>query len=209
MTNEKYYIARKDFEAYNPHYDLKNPIKIKKNDLLLCNGGIPEQMLHDNGAIAYNQYFVTDKYSARGYVTHSMLVSGINPIFDFRTFCATLNNKDNFNNNLLNGVAQIPLFYWLEDYVLEDCVNQPSNSQNSYTCITKDIFGKEIVLPVNIKSCDRMVLSHDGTFIGFIEGYKTKKVDLAEIKKDILTVANKAIEEFEKAVNVILARYDT
>ena len=54
-----------------------------------------------------------------------------------------------------------------------------------------------------------MVLSHDGTFIGFIEGYKTKKVDLAEIKKDILTVANKAVEEFEKAVNVILARYDT
>lgn len=190
MTNERCYFAQKDFEAYNPHYDLKNPIKIKKNDLLLCNGGMPEQMLHDNGVIEEKQSFTLGDYTDR--------------FVDFRTFCATLNNKDNFNNNLLNGVAQVPLFYWLEDYA-----NQPSNSPNSYTCITKDIFGKEIVLPVNIKSRDRMVLSHDGTFIGFIEGYKTKKVDLAEIKKDIMTVANKAIEEFEKAVNVILARYDT
>lgn len=191
MTNERCYFAQKDFEAYNPHYDWKNPIKIKKNDLLLCNGGMPEQMLHDNGVIEEKQGFILGDYTER--------------FVDFRT----LNNKDIYNDSLLNGVAQVPLFYWLEDYIL-DCVNQPFfNSQNSFTCITKDIFGKEIVLPVNIKSCDRMVLSHDGTFIGFIEGYKTKKVDFAEIKKDILTAANKAVEEFEKAVNVILVRYNT
>ena len=57
MTNERCYFAQKDFEAYNPHHDLKNPIKIKKYDLLLCNGGMPEQMLHDNGVIEEKQSF--------------------------------------------------------------------------------------------------------------------------------------------------------
>ena len=181
MTNERCYFAQKDFEAYNPHYDWKNPIKIKKNDLLLCNGGMPEQMLLDNGVIEEKQSFILGDYTER--------------FVDFRT----LNNKDICNDSLLNGVAQVPLFYWLEDYV-----NQPSNRM----CTTKDIFGNEIELSIN-NPCKNIIFSLDGTFIGFIEGYKTKKVDLAEIKKDILTVANKAVEEFEKAVNVILVRYNT
>ena len=185
MTNERCYFAQKDFEAYNPHHDLKNPIKIKKYDLLLCNGGMPEQMLLDNGVIEEKQSFILGDYTER--------------FVDFRTLRDTRNNKDIYNDCLLNGVAQVPLFYWLEDYV-----NQPSNRM----CTTKDIFGNEIELSIN-KPCKNIIFSLDGTFIGFIEWYKTKKVDLAEIKKDILTVANKAVEEFEKAVNVILARYDT
>ena len=170
------------------------------------NGSLPSP---DNGVIGEKPCFTQEDYNNTTSMEfddfiHFLVNTDKVRIVGFRTFSATNENKKEFNDNLLSGLAQVPLFYWLEDYE-----NQMSNSPNSYSCITKDIFGKEIILPVVVKSRDSMVLSHDGTFIGFVEGYKTKKVDLAEIKKDILTVANKAVEEFEKAVNVILARYDT
>ena len=206
MTNEKYYIAQKDFEAYNPHYDLRNPIKVNFGDLILCNGGMPEQMLHDNGVIGEKPCFTQEDYnnttSMEDFI-HFLVNTDKVRIVGFRTFSATNENKKEFNDNLLSGLAQVPLFYWLEDYE-----NQMSNSPNSYSCITKDIFGKEIILPVVVKSRDSMVLSHDGTFIGFVEGYKTKKVDLAEIKKDILTDVNKVVDAFVKEISSILRECD-
>ena len=45
---ERLLIALRDFVAFNPHYDLKKPIKVKKGSIIIVDGGMPKDCLISN-----------------------------------------------------------------------------------------------------------------------------------------------------------------
>jgi len=144
---EHFVIALEDFEAFNPHYDLEKPIKVKKGSVLLVNGGFPNSQLTtmtDNGQTL--QCSFTDEGFNNIY---EICCANNIDIIDFRTIANMNALKAEY---LKPGAVKYPVFYWFED-----CEVLPMNllitpEGKEYKEVeTLDIFGKPCVLRVDVE----------------------------------------------------------
>lgn len=148
MEKERFLIALEDFEAFNPHYDLEKPIKVKKGSILLVDGGFPHSQLttmSDNGMTLFSSS------TKEGYNDIWKICRANNvEIVDFRLI---KNNKALKERFLKPGAVKFPIFYWFED-----CEVLPMNllvtpEGKEYKEVeTLDIYGKPCVLRVDVEA---------------------------------------------------------
>lgn len=153
--NERYYLVTRDFQAYNPHYDLKKPIEVKRNDVIMCNGGVVETMLKESGYVEY----LTDLRHFDGMV--GFCLNTLIKVHDFRTIedGSTIHEICNL---LLKFEVRIPVFYWFDNYDL-----------NKFKCKVKthDIFGKDTIMSDGIADDNNYAVASifDVGVVGFVE----------------------------------------
>lgn len=152
---ERFVIALKDFECFNPHYDLEKPIKVKKGSILLVNGGFPYDQLttmSDNGKTLFSSS------ENVGYEDIYNICSANNvEIVDFRLIRNSKFMKETF---LKPGAVKFPIFYWFEDYEVLPLCKQ--NEGKEYKMVdTFDMFGKPCGMVVKITDSDLCVFECD------------------------------------------------
>lgn len=147
MRQERFLIALEDFEAFNPHYDLEKPIKVKKGSVLLVNGGFPCQQLT---TMTDNSETLQCSLTETGFNNIYRICCANNiDIIDFRTIANMNALKAEY---LKPGAVKYPVFYWFED-----CEVLPMNllvtpEGKEYKEVeTLDIFGKPCVLRVDVE----------------------------------------------------------
>lgn len=160
---ERFVIALKDFECFNPHYDLEKPIKVKKGSILLVNGGFPYDQLttmSDNGKTLFSSS------ENVGYEDIYNICSANNvKIVDFRLI---RNSKVMKNEFLKPGAVKFPIFYWFEDYEVLPLCKQ--NEGKEYKMVdTFDMFGKPCGMVVKITDSDLCVLDENQRLIMIID----------------------------------------
>lgn len=176
MNKERLVIALEDFEAFNPHYDLEKPIKVKKGSVLLVNGGFPCQQLttmSDNGETL--QCSLTEA----GFNNIYKICRANNiDIIDFRTIANMNALKAEY---LKPGAVKYPIFYWFED-----CEVLPMNllitpEGKEYKVVeTIDIFGKPCMMRVEIKESDYCVLDENQRLIMIFGNYFEKLINTTQ-----------------------------
>lgn len=173
---EHFVIAREDFEAFNPHYDLEKPIKVKKGSVLLVNGGFPCQQLT---TMTDNSETLQCSLEGEGYGDIFKVCYANNvAIIDFRTIANTNALKKEF---LKPDVVKFPIFYWFED-----CDVLPMNllvtpEGKEYKVVnTFNIFGNPCMLRVAIKESDYCVSDGNGRLIMILDNYFETLIQTAQ-----------------------------
>ena len=148
MEKERFLIALKDFEAFNPHYDFEKPIKVKKGSVLLVDGGFPYDQLT---TMSDNAMTLFSSSTKAGYNDIFNICYANNvEIVDFRLI---KNSKVMRNEFLKPGAVKFPVFYWFEG-----CEVLPMNllitpDDKEYKEVeTLDIYGKPCVLRVDVEA---------------------------------------------------------
>lgn len=163
MEKERFLIALEDFEAFNPHYNLEKPIKVKKGSILLVDGGFPHSQLttmSDNGMTLFSSS------TKEGYNDIWKICRANNvEIVDFRLIKNSKFMKETF---LKPGAVKFPIFYWFEDYEVLPLCKQ--NEGKEYKMVdTFDMFGKPCGMVVKITDSDLCVLDENQRLIMIID----------------------------------------
>ena len=158
---ERLLIALRDFVAFNPHYDLKKPIKVKKGSIIIVDGGMPKDCLISNDNAM--SLFSSDTEDGFKDILNICTANNIK-VCDFRL----VRNTKAFKNEILlaNGV-NFPLFYWFDNF--KNVPFSEYDFNNNYHIVsTVDIYGKPIDMVVTITNKDRIVMSDDNHLIMII-----------------------------------------
>lgn len=190
--NERYYLVTRDFKAYNPHYDLKKPIEVKRNDVIMCNGGVVETMLKKSGYVEY----LTDLRHFDGMV--GFCLDTLIKVHDFRTIedGSTIHEICKL---LLIDEVKIPVFYWFDNY---------DSTKFNYKVATHDIFGKDTMMSDGIAANDNgyVIVSDLYTgVVGFVE--KPKSDNGNTLDEKIESMVNKAIDDFADSLLKVFAEW--
>ena len=185
--NERYYLVTRDFKAYNPHYDLKKPIEVKRNDVIMCNGGVVETMLKESGYVEY----LTDLRHFDGMV--GFCLNTLIKVHDFRTI-EDASTIYEIRNLLLISEVKIPVFYWFDNYDLSKFKGKVK---------THDIFGKDEIMPDGIADDNGYVVVSDiGENVGVVGFVEKPKLD-----EKIESMVNKALNNFADNLLKVLAEW--
>lgn len=189
MEKERFLIALKDFEAFNPHYDLEKPIKVKKGSILLVDGGFPHSQLttmSDNGMTLFS----LSGNDAFEDIYNICRANNID-IVDFRLISKTM--KYEF---LKPGVVKFPIFYWFEDYEVLPLCKQ--NEGKEYKMVdTFNMFGKPCGMVVKITDSDLCVFDENQRLIMIVD--KLNNIPMIEDVKKSTQKAQTTLEDITKA----------
>ena len=186
--NERYYLVTRDFKAYNPHYDLKKPIEVKRNNVIVCNGGVVETMLKESGYVEY----LTDLRHFDGMV--GFCLNTLIKVHDFRTI-EDMSTIHEICKLLLISEVKIPVFYWFDNYDLIKC---------NHRVATHDIFGKDTMMSDGIAPNDNgyvIVSDINVGVVGFVEKPKSENENTIE------SMVNKALDNFADNLLKVLAEW--
>lgn len=156
-------IALRDFVAFNPHYDLKKPIKVKKGSIIIVDGGIPKDCLISKTYDNVMSLFSSDTEKGFKDILNICTANNIE-VYDFRL----VRNTKAFKNEILlaNGV-NFPLFYWFDNFK-----NVPFSecdfNKDYHIVSTVDIFGEPFDVVVTITNKDKIVINDDNHLIMII-----------------------------------------
>lgn len=190
--NERYYLVTRDFKAYNPHYDLKKPIEVKRNNVIICNGGVVEAMLKESGYVEY----LTDLRHFDGMVRFCL--NTLIKIHNFKTIEDGSTIHEICKLLLIPDEVKIPVFYWFDNYDI-----------TKFKCKVKthDIFGKDIMMSDGIADDNgyAAVSIFDVGVVGFVEKPKSDNGNTLDEKIEFMV--NKAIDEFADSLLKVFAEW--
>lgn len=189
--NERYYLVTRDFKAYNPHYDLKKPIEVKRNNVIVCNGGVVEAMLKESGYVEY----LIDLQHFDGMV--GFCLNTLIKVHNFKTI-EDMSTIHEICNLLLISEVKIPVFYWFDNYDLIKC---------NHRVATHDIFGKDTMMSDGIADDNGYVIVSDINVgvVGFVK--KPKSDNGNTLDEKIESMVNKALDDFADNLLKVLAEW--
>lgn len=177
--NERYYLVTRDFKAYNPYAKLDKPIEIKRNSVIVCDGGVVEDMLKDSGYVEY----LTDLRHFDG-----MFGFCLNTLIKVHNFRIITNGvyKNHIKDMLLYSKIKYPVFYWFDDYnkwltaLHEKCKDIKAFTKE---CVTKDIFGNDILALIDIDyKSSKFVVDDNDILLGFVENQSNEIIEIDGIQ---------------------------